>query len=107
MLIGTTISCICTTVWVEAHIVYKHVFNKSAIDFFITYVKYFLSVCLMGTITNYVCSRIVVSGISSFIIQAIVCVLLSNLGFLLLYFNTNEFKQLWKQMVDRLVKRRL
>lgn len=107
VLIGTTISYVCTTVWVEALIVYKHVFNKHVINFFITYAKYFLSVCLIGTITNYICSRIVVSGIGSFIIQAIVCVLLSNLGFLLLYFNTNEFKQLWKQMVDRLVKRRL
>ncbi len=94
VVIGTTISMLATTIWVEATIVYRHVLEEKVYKFFVKYMQYFLSVTLVGAITTVVCDYIKVSGIGTFIIKATACVLISNAGFVLLYFRSKVFKEL-------------
>ena len=105
VIVGTTISALTTTFWVEAIIVYRHVLKEKPYKFFSKYFTYFLSVVGVGVITYIICNFIQVDGIISFALKAFVCVIVSNLGFFLLYARSEEFKALWEQYIRKYLKK--
>ena len=106
VIIGTTISALTTTFWVEAEIVYKHVLDEKPYKFFIVYTKYLASTIAGGILCCAICNLIEVNGLLTFILQLIICVTVSNLFFVLLYFRTTKFKELWHQFFASIIKRR-
>lgn len=105
VVIGTTISMITTTIWVEATVVYKHVLGEKAYKFFAKYIQYFASLLFVGVVTYIICDYITVRGLGTFIIKAVVCVVISNAGFALLYFRTKEFKELVNSYIIKYLNR--
>ena len=90
ILLGTIISTITTSLWIEPYILYKYVFGKSVLNYFITLLKYsFITVCLC-TLNKWIVIKIGFSGIEGFFLGGTLCVLLSSSIIVLLFSHIDE-----------------
>ena len=94
VIIGTTISAVTTTIWVEAKVVYKYVLNQSVLQFFTRYLLCFLIVIAVGVLTYFTTVGLEVDGILKFILKAVICIVVINVSFTVLFFKTAEFKEI-------------
>lgn len=105
VIIGTTVSAVTTTIWVEAKVVYKHVLNQSVLRFFARYFIYFLIVIAVGVLTYFTTDWLKVDGILTFILKTIICAVVINVSFVVLFFKTAEFKEIVNSYVKPLYKK--
>jgi len=99
VIIGTTIATLTTTFWLEAVIVYRKVLKLNPKVFFIRYVAYLLIAGIIGTLTYFACAAIPWHGLIGFIVKAMVCTLMVNLGFFIAFYRTEAFKSLRDQLL--------
>lgn len=104
---GTTISTIIIPLWIQSKLVYEKVFDKSVLEYFKTYIYYIILTIFAGILTTFVCSKLVMwTGFSSLVAKGIICLLIPNLIYFIVFFNTNELRYLFnifKPMVNKLV----
>ena len=91
VLLGTIISNLLVAWWFDALIVHKHAFKKSPKKYYITYWLKFLYVCGFGALVKYITSLLPLTGFVSFIVNALICLVVFNIPFILLFRKTNEF----------------
>ena len=89
---GTFISTLLTSVWVEPFVLYKYRLGVSSKRFFFKYFVYCVITGIVWFITDVVCTKIKGSILFELIIHGLVCAVLPNLIFLLVYFRTRQFK---------------
>ncbi|MDU4862755.1 MAG: hypothetical protein E6356_18065 [Terrisporobacter othiniensis] len=103
---GTAISTVSIPLWTQSKLVYNKIFNKSVTEYFKKYVLYICLTLLTGVITSHLCNIIVVkSGFISLVARGIICVIVVNLVYLVIFYKTEEFKYLWnivKPMIRKL-----
>lgn len=105
--IGTLISTITTSFWVEPYVLYKHGFNSKCIRYFTKYILYALVTVGTGALCYYVCSFVNVKfGIILVILKGLICTVISGIIFLLVYANTKEFKLIFEIIKKKLFLRR-
>lgn len=92
VIIGTTISSLTTTFWIEALVVYRNVLKKKASSFFLKYLQYFISTIAVGFVTWNLSLLVPVKGFFSFILCGALCLLVSNFGFWVLFHKSKEYK---------------
>ena len=94
--LGTTISTLTIPFWNQPRIVYKELLKKSVSKYFITYLVYLMIMLGVGWITGNLCN-LIVGGYSftSLIVRGVVCVIIPNTIYFILFFNTREFQYLW------------
>lgn len=93
--LGTTISSILLPLWNQSRLVYKEVFNKPTLDYFKKYVFYILITIVVGSMTSFACNFIVIKyAFISLVLKGIICIVLPNLIFISIFYNTEEFKYL-------------
>lgn len=91
--IGTTLSTLCTVFWNTPRLVYKQVFKKNVMDYFKKYLAYAILTIIVGILTSTICNKfIIVTGFISLIIKGIICIVIPNILYLLIFLKTNEFK---------------
>lgn len=91
--IGTTISTVSMPLWVQSKLVYKYVFNKSVLEYFRQYFIYIILTIITGIITTFLCNILVPwTGFSSLVAKGIVCAVLTNLIYILIFHKTEEFE---------------
>ncbi|WHY85188.1 oligosaccharide flippase family protein [Neobacillus novalis] len=91
--IGTTISTIATVLWTQPCIVYKHVFKKSVSTYFIKYGYYFGLTILACFVTTSICNALSIGDtFISLVIRGIICLIVPNLLYFVLFNKTEEFK---------------
>lgn len=104
VVIGTILSRIFTTAWLDPYVVYKYGFKDSPKKYYIRYIYYLLifvvSCILIRLITNY----IVAKNIIMWIILAGITFILYNLIIILLFHRTEEFKYFYNKIKDLLNK---
>lgn len=92
---GTTISSLVLPVWIQAKLVYNEVFNKSVIEYFKSYVFYFLltiTVCILSTA---ICNRVTIEfKLISLVIKGIISIVMPSVIYIVLFYKTEEFKYL-------------
>lgn len=92
--IGTTISTVTTSLWIEPVVLYRYGFNygkKGAFKYFKILLLY-TSLLIINFILNYfICEKVVLSGIFGFIIKAVLCVIISNLFFVIAFIRNKNF----------------
>jgi GT2 family glycosyltransferase/O-antigen/teichoic acid export membrane protein len=89
---GTLISLITTSLWVEPYIVYKHVLKQKFIKFFITYTVY-IAVCgLEVMLVHLLCIPFTEVTIRNFIITFMICLLIPNVTIPLLFLKTQRLR---------------
>lgn len=89
---GTTLSTIATVLWTQPFIVYKNLFKKSVIEYFVKY-SYYAALTFLGCIVaSYICNQFV-SNISfiSLIIRGLISLIVPNLIFIIIFFKSKEF----------------
>lgn len=92
--LGTLISALCVPFWTTPYIVYKKVFNKPLIKYFITY-GYFVIVGLATfLITKMICNIIPLENLFNIVLIAIVCLIVPNIIYIIIFHKTDEFKYL-------------
>lgn len=91
--LGTTISTISIPIWTQSKLVYNKIFDKSVFEYFKKYFIYLILTLVCGLITIKLCSLIVITNeFLSLVVKGIVCVVVPSIIYLVLFFNTKEFK---------------
>jgi len=105
--LGTLISTITTSLWVEPYMLFKHRLRESVLFYFVKFAIY-ASICAgAGYITDIVCKMVVGNVLQQCILRLGICIVIPNIIFLLIYCKTKEFRFLWKKIqgILKLVER--
>lgn len=91
---GTFISCMTTSFWIEPYVVYRYGFETFSGNYFKRFACYTFSILLAGLITAWLCKYIMGGTIFHFAGKLFVCIVIPNLIFFLLFRKTKEFQQI-------------
>ena len=93
IIISTLISLFFVNFIAGSQIVFKHYFkNGKLFEFFALHGKYILVTAIVGVITFFVCRFIKIDGITGLAIKAVICLLVPNILYFLIYCSTKDFK---------------
>lgn len=98
VLIGTLISRLVTTAWLDPYIVHKYGFEISPKSYYIDYLKYLVIFIAISIILNYFVSMITINNIFILILIAILVVISVNVILVLLFFKTSEFNYFYDKI---------
>lgn len=103
--IGTLISTITTCFWIEPYVVYKKGFESPLGSYFFKYAIYTIAVIVAGFLTG-ICVKVIAgSTILSVVAKMMICLMVPNIVFLILFYRTKEFDYLWSIMKSIILKR--
>lgn len=91
ILIATAIARICTNIWYSPYAVFKYGFGMSAKPYFLKYLFYAVVITLTGGVCWFTCSFVNFSPIVNVLIKAVICSVIPNVVFFLLFFRSKEF----------------
>lgn len=106
--IGTLISTLAVPFWIAPCLVFKKVFNKPSINYFKKYLIYLVLALAACFITSFVCNFISFEGLPSLILRGVVCLIVPNVIYICVFYNTEEYKylsEIVKNMVFKKLKR--
>lgn len=103
VLLGTFTSNILTNFWIEPYVIYINKFNISVKDYFIRFFKYLFTTILAGIIAFGV-SRLTIINIEilDFILDIILNVIIINGVYIIIFYNSKEFKYV-KELIINLI----
>ena len=107
VIIGTIVSRLSTQLWYDPYLIYKCVFKKSVVPYYVRYLLYggITCICCAGT---WGCLKLL--GITNPILNvlggAVLCVLIPNLIVVALFYRTTEFKEVC-ELIVRIIQRRV
>ena len=102
--IGTLISTVTTSLWVEPYMLYKHRLQAKVRFYFIKYAVYVVITVGAWCITYYVCGYVQGEAWQQCILRLGICIIIPNVIFLIAYFRTKEFLFVWRKAVNILLK---
>ncbi|MBQ2420000.1 MAG: polysaccharide biosynthesis protein, partial [Clostridia bacterium] len=100
VILSTIISMLISLPW-ENYTVFKFIFKKSSLEYYLQFLKYVISAIAISAMTYFACYWIPYGWIGLFI-RAGICVILPNVLLFLIFFKSNEFRQSMKIVKDRL-----
>lgn len=103
--IGTLISTITTSLWVEPYMLYKHRLKAPVYKYFVKYGIYFIVTCIVWRLTDYLCGLVTGSLIQQIVLRLLICAGVINVLFLIVYGQSKEFKFLLSKLFSMLRKR--
>ena len=108
--LGTALSTLCVCMLSEPYVLYKYGLKRPLRTYYIMYVKYTAAVFLIGAITMVLCSVGILGrgGIGSFILKMLICAVVPNVLWYLLFRKTEEcvyFVNLFKGILDKMGKK--
>lgn len=92
--IGTFISMVSTSLWVEPYVLFKYGFKMSWRNFWLNNARYFLTFLMMTALTCFAGSLYDGQLIAEFIYRLVICIFLPNLLLIVLFHRQAEFKDL-------------
>ena len=98
VLIGTLVSRLVTTAWLDPYIVHKYGFEISPKSYYIDYLKYLVIFIAISIILNYFVSMVAINNIFILILIAILVVIIVNVILVLLFFKTSEFNYFYDKI---------
>ena len=97
---GTIISTVTTSLWIEPYVLYKYYFKENIIDYLYRFIKYTLVVVLTYLIVQKIVILISINGILGLLIKGVVSLILSILIMTIVFIKTNEIKHMKKIFKD-------
>ncbi|MEN1937245.1 hypothetical protein AAIE21_17085 [Paenibacillus sp. 102] len=93
--LGTLVSVITVPFWLTPYLVYKNVFNRPVMDYFLKY-SYYAAIGI-GTyfITSFVSNFTLSSNFLELLLKGIICIIVPNVIYILIFHKTTEFKYLF------------
>lgn len=102
--LATLIARMMTNLWYEPYAVFKFGFEKSPLIFWKRYMKFLVVLLTAGGLSYLICSFCNFALTANVLIKFIVCTVLPNLVFILIFRKTSEFKYL-SSIVKRLLNK--
>lgn len=102
--LGTMISLLSTSFWIEGYILYKYYFKKSMKKYYLKQLQYACVFAVASILTNQLCLMIEDNGIFAFCLKGFVCMVVPNVIFCVLFLKTKEFGY-YKNMAVRILKK--
>ncbi len=93
VVLGTVISTLLVPFWIEPLVVYRCGFKKSVFGFFVRFGVYTLITLAVWQLTRFLCS-LTADGLLGLVIKIIICAVVPNVAFALIYCKTKEFAYL-------------
>lgn len=110
--VGTTISCVTTSLWVEPYILCKYGFENKYLNLR-TYFIRFLFYTVIGVFDLMIClgavNMVSVTGIAGFVIKVIIAVLISNAFLVFVFFRNDNFEWLYhtvRHFLEKITRKR-
>lgn len=106
--LGTLISTVTTSLWVEPYVLFKHGFHKNCAVYFVKYFGY-TAVTAVAGVACFILMQYVhfSSPIADFAIKVLICGVLPNIIFLSVYCKTAEFRAIRQIINQKLLKRKV
>ncbi len=101
IVLATILSMACINFLYGAHILFKHYFTNSSLAKYISKNAVYFAVTVgICVVTYFVCSLVAVSGFAGLIIKALICLVVPNVLYLIVYHNTEAFASV-KPIINR------
>lgn len=100
--IGTMISTVTTSLWVEPYMLYKHRLKQSSKVYFIKYAVYAAVTFSLWFLIDFICKKVSGGLFTICVLRLIICLVITNLCYLLLYHRTKEFRLLMDKGIELL-----
>lgn len=108
VLLGTLISTVTTSFWVEPYVLYKHGFKNKVTSYFVKYLAYTFVTVFAGGVCIIICNSLTISNVYLlFVTKAVICAIIPNVVFLLAYFKTRPFKLLFNIFKNKILSRKV
>ncbi|MBD5559686.1 MAG: hypothetical protein HDQ87_04920 [Clostridia bacterium] len=92
ILIGTIISTLITSFWVEPTVLFKQSFHASSLSYFKDYAVNSCVTAIAFLLTSWACTFVPAEGLGWFIVRVVLCLLVSNAAFAVFYWRRREFR---------------
>lgn len=106
ILLGTLISTVTTSFWVEPYILYKHGFNMRLGDYFMRYGQYTAAILFATGLAFFLTGFMVVNSFAMWIVKAILVGMISVCAIVLCFYRKSEFIGLKLIVSNHLIKMR-
>lgn len=103
--LGTLISTLTTSFWVEPYMLYKHCLKTPVRHYFVRYAVYMAVTFASWYVVDFLCGQVTGSAVGQFLARFGICMGISNTGFLFIYYRTDEFQFLRNKLKAMLIKR--
>lgn len=104
IIIATAIARILTNAWFEPKKIFNSVFKKSVFQYFKKKLKEIVLLLLTGGIVFYINTLIVEKTWITFILRFLICFLVINIIYIIVYHRTNEFKYYYNLVKNVIIK---
>lgn len=94
VLAGTLVSTLTTDLWVEPLVLFRHGFHRSVKPYFLRYAVYTALTFAVGYATWRCCGLVAAGGLAGFLLRCVICVVLPNAAYLLIFYRSKEFQYL-------------
>lgn len=101
VLLGTLISNLISFMWYDPYIIYKNVFKKNPLEYYLRNIFYFILFTALGYICKIICTFISINGILGFIIHGLICVSIPSTIIIMLYYKS-EYGQYLKNTLSKI-----
>lgn len=95
--IGTMVSTVTTSLWVEPYILYRYHLRCTSRWYFVRYAVYASVTAALGAVTHWACSRVTGPFIVIFILRLAICAVIVNGAYFIIYCRTAEYHLLWEK----------
>lgn len=102
ILMGTIISMVITSLWVEPYVLFKHGFQMSSKQFWMRNIVYFFFSGILIALVHFIDIQFVLTGWVDVFAKLGVCVVVPNVIIAVCFFWTEEFKDLFSALFSML-----
>jgi O-antigen/teichoic acid export membrane protein len=96
--LGTLISTLLTSFWIEPYVLYKYGFQKKVISYFKSFILYTLVFIITGYITVLITNLIESLSWGTLILKMLICFIIPGIFFITIYRKTEEFNFIVKAL---------
>lgn len=95
--IGTLVSTLATSFWVEPYVLYKKHLEVPVRGYFVKYIVYFCVMVVAWFLTDKICTLVSGGMLQQCVVRLVICILVPNILFLVCYMRSEAFRFLWKK----------
>lgn len=106
VVLGTIMSQVIACVWFEPWILYKNYFKESVFKYWAKIIYYIIIIVGAAFVTYFICYFIKLDNVVGLILKSAICLVVPNLIFIIFYFKTAEFRELFDIIKVQIFKKK-
>lgn len=107
ILLGTAVSTVTTCFWIEPYVLYKYGLKAPVSSYYKRYALNTLAMAVIGTVVMLICGVIKGETFAVFFAKAVICAVLPNVFFVLIYCRTEEFRYILNIFKEAAIDRKM